>query len=480
MTTAAPLDPDRRLRGSVAMYVFNDVTFDSRVRREAATLAGLGAQVTVVGVLRDRDASEPTRESVDGYEIVRVPVPGAWRRGWQSVVAPWSLRRRSIGALKRSVLDGPTGWPRAPRAAGALVLALGLSALRRIVLAASRGTRSSGSGEPVWPPDHLSWLVWWRWAVLGWARDAGAAAGRASVHHGHDLTALPAAVRAARRDGGQAVYDSHEIFVDSGLNAERPRWARALLRLLERRWARRTAALVTVNAAYAEVIAKRIRPRRTVVVHNCPPRWDLPEPPSSRLRDATGLGADTPIVLYHGAFSLHRGLAELAEAMLQPGLEGAHLVYLGYGGQRPLVDRLVADPRFGSRLHVVDAVAPDDLLEAISGADVDAIPLQHSTLNHWLCTPNKLFESLAAAVPVVVSDFPVMAGIVRDDPAGPLGEVCDPADAASIGAAIRRILDRPPADRAAVRSRCHEAAERRWNWETEAIGLVDLYAELLG
>jgi glycosyltransferase involved in cell wall biosynthesis len=103
------------------------------------------------------------------------------------------------------------------------------------------------------------------------------------------------------------------------------------------------------------------------------------------------------------------------------------------------------------------------------------MPLQHSTLNHWLCTPNKLWESLAAGVPVVVSDFPVMREIVMEDPGGPLGEVCQPDQPSSIAAAIRAIIELSSAERAAIRGRCSTAAHERWNWETESGRLVDLY-----
>ena len=107
------------------------------------------------------------------------------------------------------------------------------------------------------------------------------------------------------------------------------------------------------------------------------------------------------------------------------------------------------------------------------------MPLQRSSLNHWLCTPNKLWESLAAGVPVVVSDFPVMRRIVLDDPAGPLGAVCDPSDPSAIAAAVASLMELPTDERTALRSRCLQAAHERWNWEGESARLVDLYAELL-
>ena len=70
-----------------------------------------------------------------------------------------------------------------------------------------------------------------------------------------------------------------------------------------------------------------------------------------------------------------------------------------------------------------------------------AIPIQGDTLNHRLATPNKLFEALAAGVPVVASDLPGMAPIVRELDAGVL---VDPARPAAIAAGIRALLEPAP------------------------------------
>jgi glycosyltransferase involved in cell wall biosynthesis len=106
------------------------------------------------------------------------------------------------------------------------------------------------------------------------------------------------------------------------------------------------------------------------------------------------------------------------------------------------------------------------------------MPIQASTLNHRLSSPNKLFESIATGLPVVVSDFVEMRRIVLEDPDGPLGAVCDPADPVSVAAAIRTILDLGPEARETLRARCLRAAHERWTWETESSHLVELY-ELL-
>jgi glycosyltransferase involved in cell wall biosynthesis len=235
---------------------------------------------------------------------------------------------------------------------------------------------------------------------------------------------------------------------------------------------------VTVNRSLGEILGARFGIRRVVVVYNTPARWEAPAERPNLLREATGLPADAPIALYHGAFFLHRGLEELAAALLEPGMEHVHAVYLGYGSREEWLREIAKDPRYGGRIHVVEAVPPAVLPLWVASADVGVMPIQASTLNHRLSSPNKLFESLATGLPVVVSDFIEMRRIVLDDPDGPLGAVCDPADPASVGAAIRSILDLSPDARDGLRARCLRASHERWNWETESARLVALYDSL--
>ena len=454
------------------MFVFNDAQTDARVLREAGTLASAGHTVTVIARPIDRSAMVEQRETRDGFEIVHVPVPQRWRFWFTWLWSPWRMRGWWLERAGRALHRLPVGLPELGALIGAAVVTLPWAAIRAIFHLAGRNRPTPPGGST------FDWLIRWRWVVLGWADRAAVAAPAADVYHGHDLSGLEAAGRAWRRNGGQLVYDSHEVFLESGSNADRPRLIKALLARSERRWVRAAAALVTVNDALAAELGRTYRPRRTVVVHNCPARWDLPGPRPDLIRAATGIPAAAKIALYHGAFSAHRGLEQLAETLLRPGLEGVNAVYLGYGSLRSKLDALATDPRFGGRVHVIAAVPPDELLPWVASADVAVMPIQASTLNHRLSTPNKLFEALAAGVPVVASDFSEMRRIVMGDPDGPLGALCRPDDVDDVARAIHSILDLPDAEAEALRARCLRAAHERWNWESEAAGLVELYRDL--
>jgi glycosyltransferase involved in cell wall biosynthesis len=414
---AATATDSRRTGLRVAMALYGDLTHDSRVQREATTLSQAGHTVTVYclgGTVADDAPFRVERHKPDGTSVLP---------------------------------DGSSPF----------------------LASSSRGLVGRVAAR-------VRWLVGYARTLRTWGRLAVEAAGPVDVWHAHDLTGLVAVAPLVRKPT-RLVYDSHEIFLESGTGARLPRPIRRLMSLYERRLVSRAVALVTVNEGCAAVLERRLRPLETVIVRNCPPRWE-PSAETSRLREATGVLSSQPLLLYHGAFMADRGIEELVEAMMLPGLDTAHLALLGYGPARPRLDELARDGRFAGRLHVLDAVVPNELLGWVAGADVNVMPIQRSTLNHWLGTPNRLWESLAAGIPVVASNFPVMRRVILEDPAGPLGAVCDPSLPTSIAAATRTIIEASQEAREALRSRCLRAAHERWNWEAEGARLLDLYTRM--
>jgi glycosyltransferase involved in cell wall biosynthesis len=433
------------------MFVLNDSRSDTRVLREAAALTDAGHRVTIMARPTDLLAIAGDEETRGGVRIVRVPIPGR---------------------LRRAVLRAGKGSPAAPGPATEPARAGG-----RIVRMAARVGRWPVIGPVV---DGLDFLVRWRLGVEAWCAAAAAASPPADVWHAHDLDTLPAADRARRGRGGSLVYDTHEVFLEAGSNARRSRWARWVMAAYERRLARRADLVLTVNDSLADLLAGRWGVARPTVVRNCAPAWTPPQPPPDRLREALALPPGTPLLLYHGGFLPDRGLPELIAVLGRPELAAAHLVLLGEGPLAARLRELAAGPLVAGRVHLLPAVPPDELLPWVASADVGVMPNQPRTLNERLSTPNKLFESLAAGLPVVSSDFPERRRIILEDPAGPLGAVCDPTDPAALAAALAGLLALPPDERAALRARVLAAAHARYAWDRQAGILVTAYAALPG
>ena len=296
------------------------------------------------------------------------------------------------------------------------------------------------------------------------------------VIHAMGLMGLPVGLALRDRFGGALIYDARDLYVDAGNLARLPSPFRRLARALERRWARAADRVVTVNDVLADLLRDRLECARPLVVLNASGIRLADQERPRRFHDALGLPAETPIVLYQGGFSPGRGIPELIDAMAE--VPGAHLVLLGYGRlEEGLRARVARRPHLAARVSILPAVAPGELLEWVASADVVAIPIQGETLNHRLATPNKLFEALATGVPVVASDLPGMAPIVRELDAGVL---VDPTRPASIAAGIRALLDPPPDARAATRARIRAAAAERYDWPSQFDRLLAEYARLTG
>ena len=400
------------------MASYADLAFDSRVQREAIALADAGHRVTLL------------------------------------CVSPGGMLPDSLTSAVKVIARYPEG---APPASNPFATPRGAGRIGRLA-------------------DRAWWILRYRRDAADWGRWAIERAGPTDVWHLHDFPAL-ASIAVRLPATTSFVYDSHEVFLESGTAARLPGPLRAILRRQERRLARRAVALVTVNDACADALAP-LGVTRTVVVHNFPPATgDVAD--DGRLRRAARVPADAPLVLSHGALTTERGLEQLVDAVATPTLAGTHLVCMGFGSLGPgLLERAEA-LAIRDRVHVLPAVPPDDLVAWVAGADVSAMPIQPSTLNHRLSTPNKLFESLAAGVPVVASDFPAVAHVVLDDPDGPLGAVCDPTDVVAIAGAIHRLLSQAPDEREALRARCRHASEERMRWPQAAARLVELYRDLL-
>jgi glycosyltransferase involved in cell wall biosynthesis len=207
-----------------------------------------------------------------------------------------------------------------------------------------------------------------------------------------------------------------------------------------------------------------------VVVRNVP---DLPPPAPGTapdLREWMGIGS-APLVLHQGAVADGRGGTNLVRAV--GSMDSTHLLFLGADGAfADGLRELGVGLGLGDRLHFHPPVALAELLSYTRQADVGVSLLEDTCENHRLALPNKLFEYLAADLPVVVSDLPEMRRLVLERGVGWTTDPGDPVD-------IARVLDIAVGEREdrALHQRVRAAAVEL-NWAHERSRLTDLYAAL--
>jgi glycosyltransferase involved in cell wall biosynthesis len=291
----------------------------------------------------------------------------------------------------------------------------------------------------------------------GWRLMQEARRHDADVYHVHDPELLPGALWLARTTGKPVVYDVHEYL---GQTARTKGWLPGPLRRpiamaaerVEQALAKRLAGTVAVNEDLAARFADA--GARTVSVANYPRAATFPPsgPPEG------------PIVLYVGGLSPRRGLSLMLEAFPRVAVEGARLWLAGPGDPGPL-------PPGVEHLGVIDH---SEVPRLLSRAAVAWVPLQRHG-NYDRAVPTKLVESMAAGRPVVVSDLPRQAALVRSSGCG---LIVPPDDVDAHAAALTRLLSDPVAAK-----EMGDAGRKTFleglNFEAEALHLVGLYDEIL-
>jgi len=320
------------------------------------------------------------------------------------------------------------------------------------------------------PDAQPRWLrprLWWKLLLKGLQS-------RADIFHIHDPELLPLAVLLQTLTRHPVIYDAHEYYGDEVRTRV---WIPSLLRnaaglfteLIEKVVARRLAAVVTVNehmnAGFRRAGA------RAVAVHNYPPA-EYFSGLRSQKREA--------LVVYVGVLTRDRGIetifttGKILKARF-PAFEIALAGTIDWAGVDPGVPRDEDAWLREAGVRFLGMVPQREVPALLGRASVGWIPFL-ATPNNVRSTPNKLLEYMAAALPVVASDFGFMREIVG---AAGCGRLANPADAGAQAEAIASILDDPSAARAMGR-RGRQAVLEGYTWASEAAKLVNLYDELTG
>jgi glycosyltransferase involved in cell wall biosynthesis len=455
------MNRDNAMRtASICMLLKGPCTNDSRVDREARTLAGAGYDVRIVAT---EAPGAPNIEQREGYSIVRVAadprLAGVMRR-----VARWFRRILSRGASGEDAggshggggqteptVVGQRAWIAAAgvRSDGDLLLHAPRAAVLRIALRV------------------FLTLRWWRFARSAWC---SLRRNPADVYVAHDLDTLPLAAFARSRLGGRIVYDSHELYTDQSATPPASWFWRLRWRMVERALIGRADAVMTVCQSISEELADRYRIARPAVVRNIPELVELDRSSDGGVRTRLGIDSSKRIALYLGGIQLNRPLEHFIDAV-EP-LSDVVLVLMGPGDPAYVRHlRAYAEDRgCAGRVHLTGPVPSETVVATAREADVGLVVLKRTSLSVWYCLPSKLFESIHAQVPVVANDWPELRRIVEGYGVGVL---CESEKAPAITDAIRQLLDDGDGYER-MKANASRASEEL-NWQVESSKIMEVF-----
>ena len=519
----------------VAAIVLNSVSHDARVLKEASSLAEVGYQVTLIGI-RDKKCAEPKTFVGDNVTIYRMDlnslIASLKIRATCALLSALLVIVLLISfTLSAYYLSGTSQHMLALTAAGimALLLLITLASLlysarikrakwlsqfshldaqsherrtrpelllqiRLFLRTASRSDRpylhtafrfvrctkkyvrkavlkSANSTLYFIKPLLRPFVLYFKWKACLQTSIRQLNTLDPDFIHCHDLTTLRIGTAYKKANPGtKVIFDSHELYeeVANMKPSLRRYWKR-----VARNHSCHVDGFITVNQSIADELKKRYpKLPEPVVVCNAVELAGAFPTYDGRLHHAAEVPLSMKVLLYQGGFSPHRGLEILVEAAAKLPDDWV-LVMMGWGNLEPHLRKLSndADPS-GSKIRFLPPAPQSELRAWTTGASLGAIPYENVCMNHWFCSPNKLWEYPASGVPILASPFPELHQRVIGEGIGI--ELSEPQTAADIAAKVSALTE---SKLNTMKKNCARFIDED-NWSTYSRRLQSLYNDL--
>lgn len=285
----------------------------------------------------------------------------------------------------------------------------------------------------------------------------------ADIYHIHDPELLPYANK-LKKKGKKVIYDAHED-VPRQIMAKYwiPIWLRKVVSSVFESFENRSARKYDYIIAATPTIRKRfekINPN-TIDVNNFPSFKDIVFSEDWAVRENA--------IVYIGGITEVRGIKELVKAVQfgdYPLNSAGRITPISLKEEIEQLD----EKKMNQYEGVLDRSGVNNIL---AKSKVGMVTL-HDMPNHVESLPVKMFEYMAAGIPVIASDFPLWRQIVEDADCGLL---VDPMNPKAIFEAVETILkDDSRAQQMGLNGR--KAALEQYNWDNEAKKLLQVYKSL--
>ena len=289
---------------------------------------------------------------------------------------------------------------------------------------------------------------------------------RPQIAHFHDPELIPWAL-VLKIIGIKVIYDVHEDYPEAITeNYRLMPWLRKMLPPIVR--------VIEVIAGYifdgfvpaTEHIARRFPPQKTVVIRNLPVIAEFPSSNSVRV-----VGPKKTLA-YVGTLTMNRNIIGMLDVVERLNTEA---ITLRLAGDFPVEnDANLAMQHSGwSRVKFEGWLSREGVASMLRSAYIGLLlikPIEHEAK----ALPIKMFEYMAAGLPIIASNFPDWEKIIDGEECG----VCvDPLDTHAIADAVKALCDDERKGQM-MGANGRAAVLREYNWGLEVRKLVALYERL--
>ena len=286
----------------------------------------------------------------------------------------------------------------------------------------------------------------------------------ADIYHFHDPELIPVGLLLKKR-GKSVIYDVHEDYFESiKLKEWLPSFVRYFIADVFKRFEIRASRKFNVVITATEMIGKRFSREKcnAVWISNYPKEEELIPPDGDR-------GVTTAKVCFVGGISVVRAIREMTLAAYHANVP---LILAGRFDLKSLYREMKAKQEWSivEERGFVDRAG----ISKIFAQSIAGLIVYHSHPTAPYSQPNKLFEYMAAGLPVIASNYPLWKEIIVDNNCG----ICvDPLNIQEIADAINYIRSHPmEAQEMGFNGR--KAVLNKYNWTNEEKKLFQVYKDI--
>lgn len=288
-----------------------------------------------------------------------------------------------------------------------------------------------------------------------------ASANPADLYIAHNLAALPAACRAARKNGALLGFDAEDFHSGELSDAPENALLIKLAREIETRYLPLCDYLTAASPGIARAYVDAYGVKEPEFILNVFPRSESPEGVTDKGNTATS----PSVYWFSQTIGSDRGLETVIKAI---GMSRTRPSFYMRGnptvGYREKLIALALQYGIADRLCFLPTAAPGEMINLASGYDVGVASETESSTNHKLALSNKIFTYILAGVPVLASSTPAQSEISQDMPGAVF--LYPTQDAQALASRIDELL-LSPGVLAKARQESWKLGQERFNWEIE-------------
>jgi glycosyltransferase involved in cell wall biosynthesis len=263
------------------------------------------------------------------------------------------------------------------------------------------------------------------------------------------------------------VYDSHEYFTEVPELAGRNRVKR-IWEGIESWIFPKLKTIYTVNNSIARLYEEKYK-KKLFVVRNVSPRW---VPQELKTKIELGLPENKTIIILQGAgINVSRGAEEAVDAMKK--VEHAVLIIVGDGDVVPTLKETVIKENLQDKVLFFGKRPYQEMMQFTYHSDIGLTLDKANNINYQFSLPNKVFDYIHAATPIICTNLIEVSNIVQKHD---VGEIIEDLTPDILAEKLNALVNNKERMRE-LKANCTRAALLE-NWEKECEILKEIYPEV--